>query len=677
MKKNLIRGFEGILHGGDYNPDQWLSRPQILDDDFKFMKIAGCNAFSVGIFSWANYEPREGVFDFSWLDSIMDRMAEAGNNVMLATPSAAKPAWMSKKYPEIRRVNRQGIRDFHHTRMNHCWTSPIYREKVGQINTMLAQRYAGHPALKAWHVSNEYHGECYCELCVKSWWKWLEEKYGTIERLNDAWWTGFWSHRYDSWDEIEPGDWVDGMRLDWRRFNSWQMREFMLFESLPLKEIAPDIPITTNMMGFYETVDYWRIAEICDFISDDSYPDWLGGEDQIIQAARIGMIHDMHRSMKKGSPFLLMESTPGSTNWKKYFRQKRPGVHNLEMMQAIAHGADGVCYFQWRKGLGGGEKFHGAVVDHSNRTDTLEFTAVKELGETLPKIAGISGSSSSSPAALIYDWEIRWAIDCSHGPGSADFKKYVDTCVSHYRQFWRNSIPCDVIESLSPFDSYRIISAPMLFMLKPAVAERLVEFVRNGGILVSSYLSGIVDEFNRCIPDGWPGMGLRQLFGVREETVDGLGPNDKQSVRFSSPIGEMKGDYPASEYCAIVHPEGAEILAKYTDDFYAGSPAVTVNRFGKGYAYYIGARLSDEFHKGLYSHILSRHFGPEMKFFDFPEGVSARVRGEAGREHLFIMNFNDREVSVNPPAGFAEALLGPPLSNPMKIPAHGVSVLIK
>ena len=274
-----------LLHGGDYNPEQWLQSPEILDEDMRLMKEAGCNVVSIGIFSWAMLEPSEGVYDFSWLDNVMDRLAENNIYALLATPSASRPAWMSEKYPEVLRVQPDRVRVLHGRRSNHCYTSRIYREKTRQINEKLAERYKNHPALIMWHVSNEYGGECHCELCREAFREWLKNKYhNDLNELNLAWWTAFWGHTYSSWSQIEPPNTyngeigIHGLVLDWKRFVTAQTIDFMKNEIEPLRRITPDIPLTSNFMGAYPGLDYWRFAPYLDVISWDSYPQWHGRE---------------------------------------------------------------------------------------------------------------------------------------------------------------------------------------------------------------------------------------------------------------------------------------------------------------------------------------------------------------------------------------------------------------
>ena len=675
----IIRKFPHFLHGGDYNPDQWLKHPEAIDEDFRLMELSGCNTFSLGIFAWTSYEPEEGKFNFDWLDMIMERLAGKGYNAILATPSGARPAWMSLKYPEVRRVNRDGRREPYKDRHNHCWTSPIYRHKVNIINTKLAERYKNHPALGAWHISNEYNGECFCELCLKSWQDWLRNKYGTLDNLNECWWTYFWSHNYTAWNQVDPHDaCVDGLRLDWRRFLTWQCCEFMKHEIAPLKRLTPEVPVTTNMMGFSDVLDYWRVAEVCDFIADDSYPCWYAPEDNSDTGVNVSMEHDMHRSMKGGKPFLIMESCPSATNWQPYHRLKRPGVHKREMLLAIAHGADGTMYFQYRKGKGACEKFHGAVIDHVGHENTRVFNEVSEIGQIHGKLDCIIGTSVSPEVAVVYDWDVKYALEFSHGPTNSR-KNYLETCIGMYRPFWQSGVPVDVIESTCSFDKYKVLVLPMLFMLKANVAERIQEFVSLGGTVVATYLTGIVDDCSRCFTGGWPGCGLRKVFGIWNEEIDGITSDDKQQIKFleDNPL-RMKGKFKAFDYCERIHPEGAEVLAVYRKDFYAGEPAVTVNSFGKGKAYYIAARTENRFLSEITSAIIRNLGIGTMLPTPLPEGITAQIRSDGKRKFIFIFNFKKEKQAVDLGSGkYKDILSGEVVKKKLMLDADGSAVLEK
>jgi beta-galactosidase len=645
----IVPRFPHILHGGDYNPDQWLDRPDVLEEDIRLMEKAGCNTFSVAIFAWAHLEPEEGRYTFDWLDGVMDRVGKKGWNVFLATPSGAKPQWMSLKYPEIKRVDRQGRRALHSHRHDHCQTSPIYRRKVTEINTRLAERYAKHPALAGWHISNEYSGECFCDLCLPAFREWLRGRYASLDALNKAYWSGFWSQSFGAWGEIDPRETpLDGLRLDWLRFTTQQTLDFMKNEVAPLRRLAPGTPVTTNMMGTFYGLDYCRFTELCDRMAWDAYL-FFHDDNAWRVAVGAGFTHDMYRAMKGGLPFMLIESTPSTTNWYQTPTIKKPGQHRQEMLLAIGHGADATMYFQWRKGRGGFEKLHGAVVDHEGSDKGRVFQEVAAHGALLKKLDAVVGTSVKPEVAVLFDWEARWALTVSEGPrqspgwsGWAPFdKEYNETAVDHYRPFWKLGVPVDVIESTRPLDSYKLVVAPMLYMLKPGVAERLRAYVQAGGTLVLSYLSGIVNETNLCFQGGWPGAGLREVAGVWAEELDSIASGSPQQLVAKAGNGlRLTGEFAVKTYCDRIHAETAEVLATYKTDFYAGQPALTLNRFGKGRCYYLAARpaddtLHDAMVRGFVRELgLARALDAEL-----PEGTTVQMRSGDGKVFLFLHNY--------------------------------------
>jgi beta-galactosidase len=650
----IVARFPHMLHGGDWNPDQWLDEPGVLEEDFRLMEKAKCNTFSVGIFAWSHLEPEEGRFTFDWLDRVMDGLASRGFNAFLATPSGAKPRWMSEKYPEIRRIDADGRREPHGERHNHCLTSPVYREKVRLINSKLAERYSRHQALALWHISNEYSGACYCDYCLGAFREWLKTRYRTLDAVNKAWWASFWSQTFQSWDQVHPrATALDGLRLDWNRFVTHQTVDFMKNEIAPLRKARPEVPVTTNMMGSFEGLDYWRFAEVCDRIAWDAYPT-LHGKDSWRDAAWLSFNHDSFRTMKGGLPFILMESTPSSTNWFVTPQLKKPGQHRQEMLLAVGHGADATMYFQWRKGRGGFEKFHGAVVDHEGSDRPRVFQDVAAHGAFLAHLDAVVGASVRPEVAVVHDWEIRWALSFSQGPrrgqawGERFEKEYVGTCIDHYRPFWKLGVPVDVVESLSPFDRYKLVVAPMLYMLKPGVADRLVAFVKGGGTLVLTYLSGTVNESNLVFRGGLPGDGLRSLAGVWAEEIDALYPNAAQRIVpvAGNALG-LSGEHPVREYCERVHAEGADVLATFKTDFYSGMPCLTVKRQGSGRVYYLAARpAEDAFHDAFASALVRELKVARCLDVPLPEGVIAQQRSGAGRTFVFLHNLKPIDQTI-------------------------------
>ena len=646
----IIQGYPHMLHGADWNPDQWLHEPGVIDDDLRLMEESGCNTFSVGIFAWAALEPAEGEFHFEWLDDVMNRLAAKGFHAFLATPSGAKPRWMSEKYPEVRRINAQGSRELHGQRHNHCFSSPVYREKVRLINTKLADRYKGHKALGGWHISNEYSGTCYCDYCLNAFRAWLKTRYPSLDALNLAYWATFWSQKFQTWEQIDPRDSpIDALKLDWNRFITHQTVDFMTHEIAPLKAITPSLPVTTNMMSTFEGLDYWRFTTVCDRMAWDAYPT-VHGPESWRQGVWLSFCHDMYRAMKGGQPWILMESTPSVTNWQPTPQLKKPGQHRQEMLLAIGHGADATMYFQWRKSLGAFEKTHGAVVDHEGTNRTRVFKDVAAHGAFLEQLDAIVGTTVRPQVGLVNDWEVRWALTHTQGPRQqgnrwAFDKEYVETCIDHYRPFWKLGVPVDVIESLSDFSAYKLVVAPMLFMLKPGVAERLDAFVKGGGVLELTYLSAIVNETELVFRGGWPGGGLRKMVGIWNEEIDALYPDPPQRIVGA---GALAGEYPVRHYCELVHPEGATVLATYKNDFYAGMPALTVNRYGNGRVYYLAARPEGDAFLDALTKLLVKDVGLTRTLeVDLPEGVTVQQRSGGGRTFYFLHNFRHEPQSID------------------------------
>lgn len=597
-----------VLHGADYFPEQWQDNPEILAEDIRLMKLANCNVMSIGMFAWSKLEPEEGVFTFEWLDQILDTFAENGIYAFLATPSGARPAWMSEKYPEVLRVGGNRVRNLHGMRHNHCFSSPKYREKIAIINQKLADKYANHPAVIGWHLSNEYGGECHCNYCQDAFREWVQEKYTTLDNLNKAWWATFWSHTYTSWSQVESpapqGEtMVHGLNLDWKRFVTDQTINFYKHEIKPLKAANKDIPVFTNFMELFEGLDYAKFAAEVDVVSWDSYPTWHDHADDSELAAYIAMNHDWFRSLKDGQPFLLMESTPSLTNWQDVSKLKRPGMHYLSSLQAVAHGSDSVQYFQWRKSRGSSEKFHGAVVDHVGHEHTRVFKEVSRLGETLSRLDQIVGTTVDAEVAIIFDTQNRWAINDAQGPRNIGVG-YEKAVATQYKAFWDQGVAVDVIDMDKDISKYKLVVAPMLYMVRPGVGEKIEQFVQQGGHFVTTYWSGIVDENDLVFTGGFPGP-LRKTLGIWSEEIDGLHDGQTNSIEMAAgnELGLTK-DYVAHELCEVIHLEGATALAYYKEDFYAGLPALTVNEFGEGKAYYIASRNKGEFHLDLFTKLV-------------------------------------------------------------------------
>ncbi len=658
-----------IIHGGDYNPDQWINTPEIWDEDMRLMKLAGINCATVGIFIWSLIEPTEGVYDFSCLDTILDKMHENGIKAILATPSGARPPWLSEKYPEVLRVEESGIRNEYGVRHNHCLTSPVYREKVRNINRKLAERYKNHPALLMWHVSNEYSGECHCELCQQEFRKWLRKEYNNdLDELNFRWWNGFWSHRMTSWEQISSPKFrgenhVPALKLCWNRFVSESHISFFENEIEPLRELTPHIPITTNFMGMYNGINYQELAKHLDLVSYDSYPPYEA-EDSNSVAKEWTFVYDTYRTMGGGKPFFLMESTPGIVNWRDVNKIPLPGRHIQRSLLAVAYGADSVQYFQWRKSRGGHEKFHGAVVDHVGNEHTRVFREVSLLGAKLKKLGSVTGTLTKSRVAVICDWDNSLAV--SHYNGYNNVRRdYFNECQKWHTPFAVRGIAVDVISEKDDFSDYDLVIAPYMYEIHEGVEEKICSYIEKGGNFVATYLFAVSDKNDLVYLGGLPAGKLKEAFGVWAEETDSL-PEDKPgSAEFNNKT------YKTQHICDIIHSSSAEILGTYTSDFYAGLPAVTKNSFGKGRAYYTAFRNDEDFTDDFCAQLIKELGISPDTAITADKDVLIRKRGSC----IFIFNFTDSEKTVTLDKKYIDMLTDKEVEGVLTLPVCGYYVL--
>ena len=632
--------FTRILYGGDYNPNQWPR--EVWNEDMRLFKKAGINSATVNVFSWAKLQPNEETYDFSELDDVIDMLGKENFDIVLATSTAAMPAWLAKKYPEVTRVDFEGRRHKFGQRHNHCPNSPVWRRYARQLASELAKRYGKNPHVTCWHINNEYNTGCYCENCEKAFRVWLRKKYGSLEALNAAWNTEFWGHTFYDWDEIvAPNSLADGMgfgwtrktafagiSLDYDRFLSDSLLENYKMERDAIREHDPDTPITTNLMGTYKGLDYFKWAKEMDIVSWDNYPAYN------TPWSETAMRHDLMRGLKN-QPFMLMEQTPSQQNWQAYNSLKRPGQMRAQSYQTIAHGADTIQFFQLRRSKGACEKFHGAVISHSGSEETRVFQECSQLG------AELAALGSQLLVGILFDWDNYWALEYTSGP-SVDLK-YCNQIHQYYRYFYDRHIPVDMVPMDGDFSRYKAIVAPVLYMVKEGVAEALTAFVEAGGTLITGFMSGIVDQSDNVHLGGYPGP-LRKLCGVWAEEIDALAPEQSNTLKFMDGSQSKCG-----LLCDILHLEGAQALAVYGEDFYAGAPAVTKNAYGKGTVYYVGTQPEAQ---GL-DKILDSLTGQGEIHPLIPDRTQLEVtrRVKDGTEFWFILNLTGKPQPL--PESFA------------------------
>lgn len=640
-----------IGFGGDYNPEQWPE--DVWDRDMALFAEAHVDTLTVNVFSWATLQPDEHTFDFAVLDRILEKLAAAGKVVCLATSTAAHPAWMARAYPDVTRVDFEGRRHVFGQRHNSCPNSPAYRRFSVELARRIAQRYGApdHPAagvIAAWHVNNEYGGTCYCEHCGAAFRVWLRERYGTLDALNEAWSTAFWSHTFHAWEEIVPPSalsehWggpdvtaFQGITLDYLRFNSDSLLQNFIDEKAAIREFS-DLPVTTNFMGMYRPLDYFRWAPHLDFVSWDNYPPDAQSH------ARMALTHDLMRGLKGGQPFWLMEQTPSQTACRPFNPVKRPGVMRLWSYQAVAHGADAVLFFQMRQSRGASEKDHGAVITHGGRSDTRVFREVAGLGEELEALAGeIIGARTHAKVALVFDWDSWWAVEISDGPSR--HVSYQQTLIAYYRALYERNVAVDLVPTSADLAGYEVVVAPLLHVIKGDLAARFEAFVGGGGTFVTSFLAGLADESDNAFAMDAPGP-LARVLGIRIDETDALAPEDLNAVVFDA--GAVRSA--ANLVFDLVQAGTAEVVGVYESDFYAGMAAVTRNVVvgeggTSGDAWYVGTNLDAAGLDWLFDRVLGDR-GLLNAYSGLP-GVEAVARHRGDVAYLFLLNHGEVEAHV-------------------------------
>lgn len=643
-----------VPFGGDYNPEQWPE--EVWQQDHRLFDAARIDTVTVGVFTWALNQPKLDVYDFSTLDRIVEQTTVEGRNICLATGTGAHPAWLARAYPEVTRTDFEGRRHRFGQRHNSCPSSPVFRRLSTELARRVAARYADNPAVVAWHVGNEYGGACYCDLCAAGFRDWLRTRYGTLDALNAAWYTTFWSHTFGNWDEIEPPSaltehWrgpnhtaFQGITLDYLRFMSDAMLGNFTDEKAAIRE-SSDLPVTTNFMGMYRPIDYHRWAAALDFASWDNYPP----DDR--SPAWMALAHDLMRGLKNGQPFWLMEQTPSYTASRDVNPLKRPGVLRLWSWQAVAHGADAVLFFQMRASWGACEKYHGAVIGHAGRDDTRVFREVARLGAELDQLgAATLGARTPARVALLFDWDSWWALEISDGPSR--LVRYQQVVHAYYRALWDAGVDVDVVPVTTDLSRYDVVVAPALHMLKGDLPRRLEELAERGGSVVTTFLSGRVDENDNAFLMDVPGP-LGRLLGVRVDEWDAREPETVNPIRLTAGVIQLEVE--SRLVFELVIPQGAEVVGTYRADFYAGTPAVTRNTFGAGHGWYVATGLDQPGVSWVVRQVLARHdlVGP---YPDVPELETAVRVAPDGTRLLFLLNHRAEPVELTARSGGVDLL---------------------
>jgi beta-galactosidase len=642
-----------LLFGGDYNPEQWPE--ETWHEDVRLMNDAGVNSVTLGVFSWAKLEPEPGAREFGWLDTLMDLMHENGIGVVLATPTSSPPPWMGRLHPDTLPVTEDGRTEWWGGRQHFSHSSATYRRYAAAITEDLAARYSGHPALTMWHINNEYCTFDYGDEAAAAFRSWLYEKYGTLDALNEAWGTAFWSQGYDTWDGILPPRLPHYMRnptqvLDFRRFTSDMLLECYVAERDIVRRHTPHLPVTSNFMPLWMGVDAWRWAEEEDVVSVDIYPD----PRDPLGAQSGALVQDLTRSQARG-PWMLMEQAAGPVNWRGVNHPKPRGLNRLWSLQAVARGADAVCYFQWRQSRQGAEKFHSGMVSHAGE-EGRTFQEVKQLGADLARIAPeISGRHGTADVAVLHDWHAWWA-------GAQDGRlsqqvDHADVLKAWHRALWQAHLTTDFAHPEHDLSAYRLVVVPQLYLLTDVAIENLLAYVRQGGTLVCGFLTGVSDEDDRVRPGGMDAR-LRELFGIR--TLHEWWPLDAgETVACDGFRGtlwseELEADGTADETLPY---KGGEL---------DGLPAV----LRKDRAWYVSTLPEPDTLRDLLARIAAGT-GVRPVLDGLPEQVEAVRRGEV----LFVLNHGREPVTVEVPGTHHDLLTGAAVTDRVTLGRYDVAVL--
>ncbi len=651
--------------GVDYYPEHWPR--ERWETDARLMQEAGFNVVRLAEFAWVMMEPAEGAFTFDWLDDALAVLHARGVSAILCTPTAVMPAWCARKYPETLATQANGQRITWGVRKNNCFTSGAYRLLSERVTRAMAEHFQDTPNVIGWQTDNEFgHPVCYCDTCRNEFQDWLRAKYGSIEALNNAWGLHFWGHYYGTWGEIqlpvEPTGSNPSALLDWQRFYSWLNVRFQRDQVRILREYFPDKFITHNFMGFFSDLNYYDLAEDLDFVSWDNYPVW-GKPREMLDA---GMAGDLMRGLK-GKNYWIMEQTAGPGGWGSFGRNPWPGEIRLVAYQQLAHGADGQIWFRWRTCTAGREQYWHGLLGHDGVPGRRYAEAAQTAREYHALAPHLDGTTIQSDVAFIYDYDSIWALRFQ--PGFTE-NNYVQAMGRYYNALKRTGIDVDVIPPSGDFSKYKAVFAPDLHVLPDTLAQRLVDYVRNGGVLLADCRTGVKDETNLCHPRTLPGL-LTAALGIRIPEYESI------PAELSFAVNGALGDGAAHQYADWITLDGAEALAAFSDWHIADVPAATKHRFGKGAGYYVGTIVKeDAFYDALIADLLATA-GVTRPDITLPAGVELSVRAGDGKAVYFLLNHTQDEKTIDLPDGMTNLLTGQPTERSVTLARFGVAVLGK
>ncbi|MFA6504795.1 MAG: beta-galactosidase [Treponemataceae bacterium] len=669
--------YKQIRFGVDYYPEHWPR--DRWETDARLMREAGLEVVRMGEFSWAKMESDEGKFDFAWLEEAITVLAKEGIKTILGTPTATPPAWIIERNPEILPVDDHGVTRGFGGRHHDCQSNETYRTHIRRFVTAMAKRFANNPHVIGWQPDNEFGNShrnlCMCDSCAASFRVWLKKKYKTLDALNEAWGTGFWSQTYSKFEQISaplptPNSHSPGLLLDWKRFCSDLIVDFQKLQIDILRRECPHHFITHNYMGFFDKTDYFDLGRDLDFVSHDQYPlHFRKDRYPVAPPERLAAALDLMRGIKR-KPFWVMEQQGGPSGWETLSASPRPGQLRLWTYQSVAHGADAVVYFRWRTCLFGTEQYWHGLLPHDGKPGRRYDEVKKTAGELKNVINAFAGGDQGAEAAILFSYDQDWAFQVQ--PHHFDFD-YITHLMTYYTAFYKAQVPVDLIPEEADWKKYKLLVAPLQFLTTPELVAKLTDYVATGGHLVLTMRTGVKDWNNRVIPHTLPGP-LSEVLGLSVDEYDCLW-GVEQAVRWSDE-SRIVDPEPCVKWCDVVAPTSARALAKYTLDYYGDTPAITENSYKKGASYYVGTELGPEVMKTFVAHALDKA-NIRSILSPAPSGVEVTRRRAGNHDYIFILNHNSIAAEVRIPKEWKIAI-GEAFAEKgiLSLPAYEVAVCI-
>ena len=659
-----IPGRNALLMGTDWYPEQWPeSRWEV---DLSMMEAAHLNVIRIAEFAWSRMEPSEGHFDFAWLDRAIALAVKHHIAVVLGTPTAAPPAWLTQKYPDTLRMDTDGRRVVHGNRAHGSVTSAKYREFCKRVASGMARRYGHNSNVIGWQIDNEYGYAqmSYDDDAKRQFQEWLKAKCKTLDSLNQHWTTSYWSETYDDWSEI-PIPYIPhnpGLMLDWKRFVTFAWAGY---QQNQIDAMRPFIDvrqfITGNFMGYgFDGFDHFVVAHPLTFVSWDDYV----GTGHLDPDAN-GISHDAMRGLKRDN-FWVIETQPGFVNWSSLNNSLNKGEVRAMAWHDVGHGADEVGYWQWRSALNGQEEMHGTLVG----TDGEPQPLLAEVAQTAQEFAQVEGAFRGtrvvSDVALLADYESRWAT--SWQEHTRRYNQF-NILKSYYHALRKLSQSIDIVSPDAPLAQYKLVVAPDLNLIPKEVAIHLLDYVKNGGHLVLGPRSGMKDEFNALLPLRQPGYLAEALGGHVEQFY---------ALEKDAPVGGTLGSGEASiwaEQLKSTAPD-AQVLLSYgpSNGWLDGQPCMITRPFGKGRITYIGAILDSNLMAAAAQWMVKTSevtpaFGP------VPDGIEVSRRVRQNSAVFVLINFEPEKKTV-PLSHAMKSLLDQQEVKQVELERYGVSILL-